>query len=285
MNSSKKAALAGCCGAVFGFATATQFLHGFWTLFGVIAGGIVGWLCYDLKGFITIFRHCLATGVNEAFDFMKVEYESLLTEPWKRIFKLARGRCFDFFVHFQSLGAAVCTIALCHYVVTAQSFSVIFGLVIYGLTWVVGCIFVLHFLGTLALRENRDLLLVSKPYILCENPWKRLLWCNPVTLPFTVLFAIARVVRWLIANIPMIVTVFCRLVWYVLVNSCILAHSDGRLASACGGALGALVGLATHQLIIAVIAGAVIGWVASYVGGFFSKAYVRLLDMRLFKDV
>jgi hypothetical protein len=290
MNTTRKVVLASACGAAIGYAVASQLLHG-WLFVGIIIGAIAGWFLYDPARFFVSVKGVVCWAVDE----LGSSFPSVVGINWKGICKYSMRELILLLMVAQTLG----TILL--YVFTFIVFNmwmhddgstfgdkgvdvvvIVAASISYGIPLVVASIlFCTNVLG-LFLRNNRDCLDENSEasrmrckYIKSEA--RLALRVNPVTFPFFAVNFLAKRTIWVIRMVPTVLRFFKLLT----VMTFRLAHSNGRLASAVGGALGALVGLWAGYLIVALLVGAIAGGIAHYLGQFCSEEYVEKLKANL----
>lgn len=275
MNTTKKVVLASACGAAIGYAVASQLLHG-WLFVGIIVGAIAGWFLYDPAQFFVSVKGA----VKVACENTSGALVSMWMEDWKPIRSLMWKQAVSLFVLCQFASTILMYILLVHayvggwsarlcipYITVAVSLLV----VLYGIIMGNLVIDLFDKVGRDHIRQGRE------KGVTLDNPWKFFLMTNVLVLWLITIVYLAKGLNVLLGWFPTIAR-FSRLVVLMTFQ---LAHSNGRLASAVGGALGALVGLWTGHLIVAMLVGAIAGGIAHYLGQFCSEEYVGKLKANL----
>ncbi len=275
MNTTKKVVLASACGAAIGYAVASQLLHG-WLSVGIIVGAIAGWFLYDPAQFFASVKGAVKVACENTGGALV----SMWMEDWKPIRSLMWKQAVSLFVLAQFAFTVLMYMLLVHAYVGRWSAR----LYIPYITGAVSLSIILYaiVLGNLVLdlfdKAGRDHIRHGhEKGVTIDHPWKFFLKTNVLVLWLTAIVYIAKGLNVLLGWIPTI----ARFVRLVTVMTFQLAHSNGRLSSAVGGALGALVGLWTGHLIVAMLVGAIAGGIAHYLGQFCSEEYVGKLKANL----
>lgn len=274
-----KIALASACGAAIGYCLGTTFLSGAWLILAVLSGGTCGWIAFDPRGFLKAISQAMREVANET----SLKLHELWAEPWGKILPRAFRYAIDPLLVLQVIGTIMVYIVAPF---TNPGSTLIVCAVSYGITIGIGSLLsAVIFFQEIVDREARIKTLNRELKQVCVfsggmSVFKFLALTNPIILPFTTawllgkaLYSCIRGIAWLVRRIPLVI----RFGWLVIVRTCVLAHSNGRLASFAGASLGAIVGVIVGHLAIAMLSGATIGTLANYVGAFFPKAYIAFL--------
>lgn len=274
----KKVALASACGATIGYGLSTKFTSGWWVLLASLIGGVFGWIAFDPRGFVRAVLESVSATLVE----MSGGIHSILDKPWKQ----ALSGAFHYSIELIMLGQALGTVMVFIYgIMTARldpPFSPPFAIIVaYGVPIGFGLFLAMLVFVEFLLQKTDNRLIQDGGNLLGHiSPVKFLALTNPITMPFTVMWLLVKAMMFLIRRIPIIL----KFGWIVTVKTCMLAHSDGRLASFAGASLGTVVGTITGFLPVTMIAGAAIGMCAYYIGAFFPESYIVTLTEQLSEE-
>ena len=291
MKDISKAAIASILGAVIGYGVGTTFLQGWGQLIAVLTGGVVGWISFapisliktgwsvvmtlsckiraivrffrdqkNRRGIISLLRKAIQTLSITQIIGTTISYFAIILTIVDNAYD---GRKLMYGVSYLTLLLYIVSI-LCG--LLASSFGFILNLIVWHKE------FNKTYFNSFIERET-----ISVTGLGIK---KELLYFNPITAPFLMLYVLYKALTMLYMYTPKIVASvprFFHFTFLVLIEICRRANSNGRMASFFGGASGTLIGLAFQDLVLGAVTGGVVALMAILIGSQFPEKYMKAL--------
>ena len=290
MKDSTKAMIASMFGAVMGYGVGTTFFYFWLRLIAVFIGGIIGWISFApislLKTSWSVIM-TLSSKIRAIVGFFRdpknrVGIVSLL-RPATNMLSVAQiaGTTITsiFFIstivdNVHGGGKLMDNISNLHWFYVV---SILFGLLGSFFSFTLNLILWHKDFNTARFDMFVDIKGASFTGL---SITKELLYFNPITAPFVILYALYKALIMLymftlkiVASIPR----FLHFLFLVVLETCRKANNNGRMASLFGGAIGTLIGLAFQDPVLGTVIGGVVALTAILIGSLFPDRYMKAL--------
>lgn len=277
MDIKTKAVLASMFGAIVGYGIGSTFLQGWWQLIAVMIGGIIGWVSFAPISLIKTgwdVTVSLSTYIRTIIKFFKAkENDKCIKHFLKRSVVL--------FSSVQLFGTS-----LFYFIVVIDYEKIGFNLdqiehwiAIYLLILIAGLLYSIcaFIINTTLWHDKFDELECSRYLgnsdigVSSLKTSDELLYFNPITFPFTVIYGWYRIIKYIIPYLVNNTPRFFHFIFLVILETFRKANSSGRMTSLFGGATGTLVGLAFKNPILGMAIGGSIALLAILIGSQISE--------------